>query len=120
MFYPGAAEQTNTPAFATIEYFSDFGWAGVILFALLNPSTLTTALLYALLLPRLDRLNIVSGQNHARFLTYFSLLLLAPSFLGFFDFPNNFILLAAVVGTIDLVNRLRFEGSRSAPATMPG
>jgi len=112
IFYPGAAEQTNTPAFATVAYFADFGWLGVVLFAVLNPSTLVTAFLYAVLLPRLALMNTLAGSRHARALTYLSLPLLAPSFLAFFDFPNDLILFAALIAVIDIANRLRLAGSQ--------
>jgi len=109
VFYPGAAALTNTPAFATIEYFADFGWIGVILFAVVNPATVITTFLYAILLPHLRTLNVFAGGHHSRVITYATLLLLAPSFLAFFDFPNNLILLAVILGSIDVVNRLRFS-----------
>ena len=119
VFYPGAAEATNTPAFATVGYFADFGWFGVFLSALFSPGTLLTAFLYAAVLPRLSTLNIAGGSSHSRIMTYLSLLLIAPAFLLFFDFPNNVILFAGIAGVVDIVNRLRFAGGvREAQAVL--
>lgn len=119
VFYPGAAEQTNTPAFATVDYFADFGWAGVLLSALLNPASVFTALLYVTVLPRLRMLNIRRNNGHSRTLTYASLLLIAPSFLLFFDFPNNLILFVVIAGVIETFNRIRFTDGRSNKIPVP-
>lgn len=107
VFYPGAAEQTNTPAFATVIYFADFGWIGVLLSALFNPGTLLTAFLYSLVLPRLKLLNAERGEKHSLFLTYAFLLLAAPSFLLFFEFPNDALLFALIAGIVNASNRIR-------------
>lgn len=108
VFYPGAAENTSTPAFATINFFADFGWSGVIFDALFTPSNWLTGFLYALVLPRLSRFDPKNQEGHSRTLFYAFLLLSAPAFLMFFDFPNNVVLFAAVIIPIDVINRLRF------------
>lgn len=107
VFYPGAAEQTNTPAFATVDYFADFGWFGVIASALFSPQNFIVAFLAAVVLPRLQAFNQRNQITHSRVLTYLYLVMIAPFFLYYFDFPLNDILLAAIIGIIELANRVR-------------
>jgi hypothetical protein len=106
-YFPGAAANTSTPAFATIEYFADFGWPQVILSAIFSVPTLITAFLYSILLPRLQTLNLNNQVPHSRFLAYIYLIVLAPFFLYFFDFPLNDLLLLGIGAVINLVNKLR-------------
>ena len=106
-FFPGAADATYTPAFATIDIFADFGWPQVILSGLFNFGNLVPAFLYALVLPRLESLNLAGGGRHSRMLLYAFLWLAAPSFLLFFDPPNNFLLFGLIGVVINLVNRVR-------------
>lgn len=106
-FFPGAADATYTPAFATVDVFADFGWPQVILSGLFNAGNILPALLYALILPRLKLLNLAAGQTHHRLLLYAFLWLAAPAYLVFFDVPNNFILFGLIAGLINLVNRVR-------------
>lgn len=108
IFYPGAAESGSTPAFATVDYYADFGWAGVIICALCNATTLISPILYVLVLPRLGKMNIHNGVNYSRFLSYLYICLTAPAFMVFFGFPLNVILLVAILAFIEIVNRLRF------------
>jgi len=105
-FFPGAAEKTFTPAFATVDYFADFGWPQAVLSGLLAAGNVLTAFLYALVLPRLNALNLGAGGDHRRVLFYAFLWLAAPSYLVFFDPPNNFILFGLIVALINLVNRV--------------
>ena len=123
VFYPGAAENTNTPAFATIDYFADFGWLGVVTSGLLGLSTLFRAVLYAVVLPRLREFDphAAPGGARSRLLAYAFLLLVAPDFLMLMDFPVNFIMCAFVVLVIEVANRLRYVGPpQAAPQGAPG
>lgn len=106
-FYPGSAEQTSTPAFSTVDYFADFGWLQVVVSALLSPQNFINALLYVVVLPRLGALNQQTRTAHSRILTYCFLILTAPAFLLYFDFPLNLILLLAIIGIIHVTNTLR-------------
>jgi hypothetical protein len=107
LFYPGAAENTSTPAFATVDYFADFGWLGVVTSGLVSASNLMYAALYALVLPRLKMLNIGNRIEHKTVLSYAFLLLVGPAFLVFFVFPLNTVLLVIIAASTDLMNRLR-------------
>lgn len=119
-YFPGAAAQTSTPAFATIEYFADFGWPQVILSAIFSVPTLITAFLFSILLPRLQTLNLNNQTPHSRFLAYIYLLCLAPFFLYFFDFPLNALLFLGIGTLINLVNKLRVAPGRSETGPVAG
>ena len=107
VFYPGAAEQTNTPAFLTVDYFADFGWIGVLLSAVLSAGNVLTAFLYALVLPRLKLLNQEREEKHFLFLIYAFLILAGPSFMVFFDFPTNIFLFLLITALLNVINRLQ-------------
>ncbi len=115
VFYPGAAEASGTPAFATVDYFADFGWLGVFFNGIVNPANVMNAFLYALVLPRLAAFNIRNRIAHSSVLTYAFLLLVGPAFLFFFGFPLNIVLFYAIVKTIDVTNRLHVVESTRAP-----
>lgn len=111
IFYPGAAEQTNTPAFATVDTFSDFGWPQVIVSSLLSPLNFVNAILYAVVLPNLQALNRNNAVLHSRLLTICFLLVAAPAFLMYFEFPLYQIMLLLIFGTISLANRICISGA---------
>lgn len=120
IFFPGASEAKATPAFATVDYFADFGWPGVIGSALFSSSNLFLAVLYAVILPRLGTFNPENRRTHGRVLLYLFLLLVAPSFLLFFEVPLNFLVAAFVIATIEIANRLRVaRGPAGAGAPAP-
>jgi hypothetical protein len=106
-YFPGAAANTSTPSFATIDFFADFGWPQVVLSALLSVPPFLGAFVLSILLPRLQTLNLNNRIPHSRFLTYIYLFTLTPFFLYYFDFPLNTLLFLFVVGLINLINRLR-------------
>ena len=108
IFFPGASEAAATPAFATVDYFADFGWLGVVGSVLFSTSNLLVVVLYAALLPRLKTFSVANQTSHGRILFYAFLLLVAPSFLLFFDFPLNLIVAAFVIAVIELANRVRY------------
>jgi hypothetical protein len=107
VFYPGGAEATNTPAFATIDYYADFGWLGVLLSGLFGSTNIMNAVLYALILPRLKTFDYRNRIEHHSVLLFALLLLIAPMFLFYFGFPIHIIMFLIIVKTIDAVNRLR-------------
>lgn len=111
-FFPGAAAQTSTPAFATVEYFSDFGWLQVVVSAIVNVPLFVGAGMLTLVLPRLAALNLNSRIPHSRFLSYLFILLVAPFFLYYFEFPLNSLLFLFVVGIINFVNKVRFAATQ--------
>lgn len=117
-YFPGAAAQTSTPAFATVDYFSDFGWLQAIWTAIFNIPQLIGAGVLSLLLPRLSALNWNNRIPHARFLSYLFIMIAAPFFLYYFEFPLNSLLFLFVVGTINFVNKVRFSAPQpeEAPA----
>ena len=118
-YFPGAAAATNTPAFATIEFFADFGWPQVILSAIFSVPTLISSFLLSILLPRLQTFNLNAPVPHSRFLAYVYVLILAPFFLYFFDFPLNLILFLGIMGIINLVNKVRVVGPVSDLGAVP-
>lgn len=118
IFYPGGAENTNTPAFATVDYFSDFGWLQVFVSGLFAPQNFVNAFLYAAVLPNLRALNVRNSLPHPRLLTYCFLMMSAPFFLMYFEFPIYQIMLLLIVGIIHLANRVRLS-SASAEGGIP-
>lgn len=118
LFYPGGAEQTSTPAFATVETFADFGWPQVVASALLGPGNLVTAFLYASVLPRLGAFNVRRNLVHTRRLFYTYLLLVAPALFQSFGFPSNIVLFGIIAAVIGLCHRLRVaRGATTPPLT---
>lgn len=120
-FYPGSAEKTSTPAFATVDAFADFGWPQVFASALLAPQNLISAILYVIVLPRLGALNTRLHVPHPCILTYCFLIMNAPAFLLYFEFPLNLILLFFIIGLIYVTNGLRVvraTGGGPLPSTV--
>ena len=115
-YFPGAAAGTSTPAFATVEYFADFGWLQVIFSAIVSVPTFIAAGILSLVLPRLATLNLDNHIPHFRFLTYLFILLVAPYFLFYFEFPLDILLGLFVMGTINFVNKVRFAAPQPEAA----
>jgi len=118
-FYPGSAERTSTPAFATVDTFADFGWLQVFASSLLAPQTFISAILYVIVLPRLGALNMAPRVPHSRILTYCFLIMNAPAFLLYFEFPLNMVLLLFIIGLIHVTNDLRVVRSAGEGALPP-
>ena len=120
-YFPGAAAQTSTPAFATVEFFSDFGWPQAVLSAIFSLPMIISAFLGSIVLPRLQSFNMNNGLPHSRFLTYTYLTMIAPYFLFYFDFPLNSILFLLFMGAINLTNKIRLApgGAERAPEAAP-
>lgn len=117
-YFPGAAAQTSTPAFATVAYFSDFGWLQVIFTSIVDVPQFVGAGILSLVLPRLAALNLNAQIPHSRFLSYVFILVVAPYFLYYFEFPLNTFLFLFVMGTINFVSKVRVaprSGTESTP-----
>lgn len=119
-YFPGAAAGTSTPAFATIDYFADFGWPQVIFSAILSVQTFLSAFVLSVLLPRLEAFNLNNRVPHTRFLAYIYIFTLTPFFLYYFDFPLNTLLLLVIMGLINLMNRLRVAVPEAGAETRAG
>ncbi|HLI49174.1 MAG TPA: hypothetical protein VKV18_10855 [Chthonomonas sp.] len=107
IFYPGEAQKGFTPAFASVPYFADFGWIGVVLSGLLNPATVLIAFLYTIVFPRINTLNLRQGYQHPRVLLYALLIVAAPAFLAFFDFPLDALFFGFIVLVIEIICKLK-------------
>jgi oligosaccharide repeat unit polymerase len=93
-FFPGAAEQTNTPAFGgPIPYFADFGIFGVIIFTLLNPIMIIRSILYLKLLSNIQLDSILN--NNLYFLLF--ILFYSPYLFILIAFPLNLILMFLIL-----------------------
>jgi len=108
-FYPGQAEQTSTPAFATVDYFADFGWFGVLLSGIFSPANFMNALLYAMVLPRISTFNLRNRIPHRMLMLFAYILTVAPAFLVYFTFPMNIVISILVIKLIDVSNRMRLS-----------
>lgn len=106
IFFPGAAEMTNTPAFGgAVEQYADFGLLGVLVFGFLSSFSVMTALFAYLTFKR-------PGVDLRRITLATVLLLLvqfAPGFGAFFPGALYLLLLLVVLLSISLmkVRRLR-------------
>ena len=113
-FFPGAAEQTNTPAFGgPIAYFADFGFFGVIFFTLCNPILLIKSILYLKLLKNIKLDSVVN--NNLYFLLF--ILFYSPYLFMLITFPLNLILMFIILIIIiiysilfqkEFINEMRF------------
>lgn len=102
-FFPGAAEETNTPAFGgAVNYFADFGIAGVILFSFINPIKFIS---YFFLCQLLKNYTYESIVNNSYILLLF-ILFTAPYFLFYLIFPLNMALFFFISVIILLFNRI--------------
>ncbi len=93
-FFPGAAEETNTPAFGgPIAYFADFGILGVIFLTLFNLFTYIKYFFYFKLIHKFSEIQISkSFLLIILYLTFF-----APGFLMLIPFPLNLIFILAIL-----------------------
>lgn len=111
MFYPGMAEAGHTPAFGgPILAYADFGVAGVVLLGLTDWSYLTSVLMACLLLTRLRDRGPGFVRTH-HFYIFLAILMLAPGYLNFFQFPLNLGIMAFVALVLmgcNLFPRTRF------------
>jgi hypothetical protein len=93
-FFPGAAEQTNTPAFGgPIAYFADFGIFGVIIFTLLNPIIIFRSIFYLKLLKNIKLDSIIN--NNLYFLLF--ILFYSPYLFILISFPLNLLLMFLIL-----------------------
>lgn len=109
-FFPGAAEATNTPAFAgPVAAYADFGLAGVILTSVLNVRLWFSLYAYSMIFQFKTYKEII---NHpitvALIVLYF-----APQFLDFFGFPLNIIVYIIILLTICFGSRMSLKTNRN-------
>lgn len=104
-FFPGAAEETNTPAFGgPIKYFADFGILGIIFLTFLNPFRF---IYYFFLCQLLKSYNFESIRNNLyRFLLFG--FFTSPFFLFSLSFPLNIFFLLFISITLLIINRLKW------------
>jgi oligosaccharide repeat unit polymerase len=103
-FFPGAAEETNTPAFGgPVNYFADFGILGVILITFLDPFKFVY---YFFLCQLLKNYDFESIKNNL-FLFLMFLFFTAPFFLFSLSFPLNMIFLFIISIMLLFINKIR-------------
>lgn len=104
IFYPGMAEKGHTPAFGgPITAYADYGVPGVVLSGLTDWTYLGTVLMAFLFLTRLrDRGPEFIRTHH--FYIFLALLMLAPGYLNFFQFPLNLLVMGFVALCISACN----------------
>jgi hypothetical protein len=103
IYWPGAAEETNTPAFGgPVAYFADFGILGVILFSLFNPFKFISYLFFWQLVKNYSYETI---KNNSIVLALF-ILFCSPVFLMNLAFPINLIFYFIILLFIMFYNRL--------------
>jgi hypothetical protein len=103
IYWPGAAEETNTPAFGgPVAYFADFGILGVILFSLLNPFKFISYLFFWQLVKNYSYESI---KNNSVILALF-ILFSSPVFLMNLSFPINLIFYFIIILIIMFYNRI--------------
>lgn len=114
IFYPGAAEMTNTPAFGgAVEQFADFGVFGVLLFGFLSSQAIAMALISYVIFRR-------PGIQFDRITLPIAVLLIvqySPAFGAFFPGGLYLMLLLLVVASIIV---LRAPRRRQRPHTANG
>lgn len=97
IFYPGQAEQTNTPAFGgAVEQFADFGLLGLLFFGIFGSQSILSALLSYLVFrrPGFDSRRVTLGM------VMLMLVQFAPAFGTFFPTGLYLVLLGIVLGLL--------------------
>ena len=103
-FYPGQAEKTNTPAFGgPMPAFADFGFIGVILFAIFDLGLIFKTILLYILYKNIHLQSIRNNSNNF----YLFVWILAPSFMNFFGTIYSIILFIFIVKIISIFNRIK-------------
>jgi hypothetical protein len=115
IFYPGAAEMTNTPAFGgAVEQFADFGVLGVLLFGFFSSQAMLIAMLSYFIFRR-------PGIRFDRITLTAAVLLIvqySPAFGAFFPGGLYFVLLLLVVFSIIVVRAPRRRRRTILPETL--
>jgi hypothetical protein len=102
-FYPGAAENTHTPAFGgPIAAFADFGLIGVIISSIFNLKIFFQTIFYYFIFRYYSFNNICNKP----ILIYIFIFLFAPGFLTFFAFPWSACVFIFIMQNISLSNRI--------------
>ena len=104
-FFPGAAAETNTPAFGgPISYFADFGILGVILMTFIDPFKFVYYFFLCQLLKNYDYLKIKNNLYVFIMFLFFT----APFFLFSLSFPLNMLFLLFVSLILLFINKINY------------
>jgi oligosaccharide repeat unit polymerase len=104
-FFPGAAAETNTPAFGgPINYFADFGILGVILMTFIDPFKFIYYFFLCQLLKNYDYIKIKNNL----FVFIMFLFFTAPFFLFSLSFPLNMLFLLMVSLILLFINKINY------------
>jgi len=104
-FFPGAAAETNTPAFGgPISYFADFGILGVILMTFIDPFKFIYYFFLCQLLKNYDYIKIKNNL----FVFIMFLFFTAPFFLFSLSFPLNMLFLLLVSLILLFINKINY------------
>ena len=104
-FFPGAAAETNTPAFGgPISYFADFGILGVILMTFIDPFKFIYYFFLCQLLKNYDHLKIKNNLYVFIMFLFFT----APFFLFSLSFPLNMLFLLFVSLILLFINKINY------------
>jgi len=104
-FFPGAAAETNTPAFGgPISYFADFGILGVILMTFIDPFKFIYYFFLCQLLKNYDYIKIKNNL----FVFIMFLFFTAPFFLFSLSFPLNMLFLLFVSLILLFINKINY------------
>jgi hypothetical protein len=104
-FFPGAAAETNTPAFGgPISYFADFGILGVILMTFIDPFKFIYYFFLCQLLKNYDYLKIKNNLYVFIMFLFFT----SPFFLFSLSFPLNMLFLLLVSFILLFINKINY------------
>lgn len=104
-FFPGAAEETNTPAFGgPIKYFADFGIIGIVALTFFNPFKF---IYYFLLYQLLKNYSFESIRNNLYRFMLFGFFT-SPFFLFSLSFPLDMIFLFFISVTLYFIIKLKW------------
>jgi len=105
-FYPGSAEQTNTPAFGgMVNEFADFGFFGLLYYSIFNFAYYLQIIIISKFYFLVKYKNILSKNNKLGLIMFF----IAPSFLFFFAFPINLLFFFFIYFIIYFIFNINFK-----------
>jgi hypothetical protein len=105
-FFPGAAEETNTPAFGgPVNYFADFGILGIVFMTFLDPFKFVYYFFLCQLLKKYDYQQLKNNLFLILLFLFFS----APFFLFSLAFPLNMLFLFLISVVLLFFNKLKLS-----------
>lgn len=105
-FFPGAAENTMTPAFGgPVAEYADFGIVGVVSASIFNWSRFFLLYCYFIIFTKFSYRKIISNP----LLLFAFIYIFAPRFLQFFAFPLSLIMFIFIAKTISITNRVKLH-----------